>query len=339
MDNRTWKVGIVGCGKIAGGWDSPRLDGPIVTHAQAYHRHPKFHLAAAVDPDIRSLGRFERTWSVPQTFGSIEEMQDSGPFDVISICSPDQFHYSQAVSLLTSGLSPAVLLVEKPICSEPEELSSLIDLTKQTEVSIVVNHTRRFDPAHQCVARLAKSGELGPLIDGRCTYYGGWLHNGTHIVDTLRMMFDREPRVVSAQVSGDGRQGDRNLNVRLGLGDSTVSIEAFDESYYQLSEWEFRFEAGRIRLLDFGNTIAVEKVMVNELEERVLAPHEQSPCQGLISPIFHALEAVDAQLQGNSIFKDLGVDLAGAAGTMAVMWEARQLAMDSQISTPQGAKE
>jgi predicted dehydrogenase len=230
------------------------------------------------------------------------------------------------MQLLESPSRPRVLFVEKPVCINPKELDCLMERAKQVAVAVVVNHTRRFDPAHQQVAHLIRSGVMGALLEGKCVYYGGWIHNATHVVDTLRMLLAQEPKVVSAVVSGPGRRGDPNLNVRLLIEDAPVAIEGFDEAHYQLFESELRFQRGRIRLLDFGAVIAIEQVEVNEMGERVLRPAQCSPVQGLLSPVSHAVDAIDAYLRGHDRLQELGVDLASAAATMSVIWQAKEMA-------------
>lgn len=63
MTEGPWRIGIVGCGRIADGWDHPRENGLVITHAQAYDNHPWFELAATVDPD--AVRRFQQAWAVP----------------------------------------------------------------------------------------------------------------------------------------------------------------------------------------------------------------------------------------------------------------------------------
>lgn len=328
MSHRTWKTGIVGCGRIAGREDHPRADGPVETHAQAYYRHPNFELVAAVDPSVEELHRFQQAWHIPRSYQSLAEMLDNEQLDVLSLCTPAKLHFSQAMEIMVSRARPKVLFVEKPICLKAEELAHLMELTQQTTVEIIVNHTRRFDPSHRKVAQLVQSGELGSLIQGRCTYYGGWLNNGTHQVDTVRMFFGAEPQVISAVVSSDGRAGDCNVDAQFLVGNSKIFLEAFDEAYYQLFESEFRFEAGRIRPLDFGSNILIEQVTVNEIGEQILLPTEDSPMQGLVSPLYGAVESIDAALRGHSIFHELGVDLSAAALTMRAIWQARDMATE-----------
>ncbi|MFZ5447596.1 MAG: Gfo/Idh/MocA family protein [Thermodesulfobacteriota bacterium] len=328
MQKPIWRAAIVGCGKIAGLKDRPREHGVVTTHAQAYHRHPGFAMAAVVSQPLADAWRFQEIWSVPQVYASIGEMLAQEYLDVVSICTPNEFHFLQAQEILLGPNRPKVLFIEKPVCLKATELHELLEISRQTGVAVLVNHTRRFDPAHLQSAELIQSGQLGLLLMGRGVYYGGWMHNGVHFIDTLRMLMNAEPVIVSASPgkAPSGKPGDQNLDVHLALGQAPVAVESFDEAYYQLFEMELRFERGRLRFLDFGSRIYLEQVQINEIGERELVPMSGSPLQGLDSPLSAAMQAIDAELRGHSRLKELGVDLASASGTMNLIWRARELA-------------
>lgn len=326
MTTPGWQVGIVGCGRIAGLKDRPRTTGPIATHAQAYHRHPEFGLAAVFSHPLEEAHRFGEIWGAPRVYPSLAAMLAAGNLDVVSICSPSEFHFSQAREILESSGGVKALWIEKPVCFTAAELHRLMELSRQTGVAVAVNHTRRFDPAHRQAAHLLRSGRLGPFLQGRAVYYGGWLNNGVHLIDTIRMLLPEEPEVAAAAPAGSGKPGDDDLVVELAVGRGHLAVEAFDETLYQLFEMELRCEQGRLRVLDFGSQIHVEQVEVNEIGERELKPQPHSPWQGLVSPFYAAVEAIAAQLRGQSVFSELGVDLSAALGTMNLIWQASKMA-------------
>jgi predicted dehydrogenase len=171
-----------------------------------------------------------------------------------------------------------------------------------------------------------RQGRLGALLGGRGVYYGGWMHNGIHLVDTLCLLFGPGIEVTAAAPATTGRPGDADLRVTLKADRAEFFLESFDEAYYQLFEVEIRFAQGRLRFLDFGSQIHVEAVEVNEIGERELKPWQDSPWSGLESPLFEAMAAIEAQLHGAKIFQELGVDLNSAAKTMNLLWRARDLA-------------
>lgn len=333
MIGSLWKVGIIGCGRIAGGLDTPSSEGQVISHAQAIHRHPAFEITTAVDSDSSALKRFKDTWDVRNIFSDIQQLSIGPALDVVYICSPDELHFTQATHFLTMGHRPKFLMIEKPVCLASDEIIQLKDLAENSGVGVAVNHTRRFDPSHINVAQVIRSGELGSFMTGHSTYYGGWLHNGGHLIDTLIMLFGRSPEVESSVVSGSHRPGDEDLDVRLTIGGRPIDIDAVDESDYQLFEIELRFQNGRVRLLDFGGTVIVEKVVTNSLNERVLTPSASYPTTGLTDTPYRVAEAINTYLRGKpTVIEGLGVSLVYATITMKVLWEARNLAFGKEKS-------
>ncbi len=309
-----WSVGIVGCG------------GAGKRHAQACRRVPEFELAAAADPDPEALRLFQKSWAVPRGYASLEELLRNEKPDLIILCSPSRFHSAQAKRILESPRKPAALFIEKPVCVNGEELRDLMILGQRSGVGILVNHTRRFDPEHQRLRDQIRSDRFGALIGGRFIYSGGWLNNGTHVVDTLRMLLEREPEVVSACWKEGGRGQDRNLDGELRIGETPVRVEAFDDSYYEMFECELLFERGRIRLLESGSRIEVEEVLTDSQGQRVLVPAAESPRAGLQQPLVHALERIRDRLQGKGDFSASGSDLGSASLTMRAVWRAQAAA-------------
>jgi len=320
MKRTRFRAAIVGCGRIAGIKDVPRDDGGIATHAQAYHRHPDFQVIAACDTDAERAAAFGKIWQVPHTFTDAYQLAEQVQPDVVSICSPTVEHFRQVGVLLEAQTPPRVVFVEKPMCEAPAELQALRELTRKTHTIVLVNHTRRFDPAHSRVAELIRQRQMGALVQGRCDYYGGWLHNGTHAVDTLRMFFGTEPAIVSMTPGAPGKPDDPCWNVQLNFGGTPVDLQSFDEKFYQLFEIDLRFERGRVLLRDFGAEIVVEQMETNSIGERVLTPLNDSPWRGLTSPLYHAVAAISRYLRDGAELSTTGATMDEAARTMQILW-------------------
>lgn len=327
LPNTIWKVGVIGCGKIAGGHDLPSARGAATTHAQAFDRHPQFALDSAVDSDQEQLERFRKLWGLSRGFSSASEMLEQSSPDVVVVCSPDSYHFENAKELLWAVNSPKLILMEKPICETSQQLSELQRLGDQTGTSIIVNHTRRFDAAHQTIADDVRKGAFGSLLSGYWTYYGGWAHNGSHVLDTLRMLLGDNIVVVDSTRSFGEKSNDPDLTVSLQIGRARVTIEPFSQQYYQVFESRLLFEHGVIRVNDFGNQIVVEITDVNHLGERVLIPRDDSPFEGLTSPMSSVVDSVASILSGHASESYFGVDLDSAAKTMNVIWKAQSMAL------------
>jgi predicted dehydrogenase len=317
-----WTAAIIGCGRIAGLVDRPAADGPVSTHAQAWRRRPDFSLAAVCDPCADRVRTFREAWGVAIGVGTIDALLEAGPFDVVSVCSGTAEHFDHVRRLLADPRGPRVVFAEKPVCTTPQELADLF----ATEAAsggrmVLVNHTRRFDPAHRHVAALVRSGVLGPFAEGRADYYGGWLHNGSHLVDTLRMCFDHI-EVDRAEVGAPGKPGDPCLEVRLLAGGGSIDLHGVDETCYQLFDIDLRFACGRVQLRQFGEQLVVEQVAVNAIAERYLAPVPGAPWRGLDSPLRAAVDSIAGHLDGRNDLATNGATLADAAKTMKVLWQA-----------------
>jgi predicted dehydrogenase len=314
-------VAIVGCGRIAGGGDAALRAGPVTTHAQAYRRHPGFSLGAVCDPRPDRLARFVSDWGVPRGYSTLDALLGAERPQVVSVCSPTPQHYADIAALLAAPAT-RVVFAEKPVCDSPEQLQALQALAaKRPDVAVLVNHTRRFDPAHQRAAAIIRSGALGALVHGRCDYYGGWLNNGSHLVDTLRMLVG-EVTVDRVSPGAQPRDADACPNVRLLSSAAPIDVFAFDESHYQIFEIDLRFSNGRVALRNFGEDVHVERSGVNAIGERCLEPVDGAPWPGLQDPLLHAIGAIAAHERGGASLAATGATLPDAAKTMGVIWQA-----------------
>lgn len=317
---------IVGCGRIAGRCDEPSPTGPVRTHAQAYHRHGAFRLDAVCDPDAEALAEFATRWRVARTYDSFDRFLEQEQPAVVSLCSRTGAHYGQLTRLLDYG-GARVIFVEKPLCERRGELADVLARAAASKAAIVVNHTRRFDPGHLRIAREIADGRFGRLVGGRCEYYGGWLNNGTHAVDTLRMWLG-DLAVATARRSPipETRPGDPCLDVRLQTtSGAVVEVGACDERYYQVFELDLRFEAGRVLSTDFGRQLRLDVVETNAWCERELAPLD-GPLAALTDPCLHPIARIADVLGGRIGSAATGATLVDAAATMGIVWDAMEAA-------------
>lgn len=320
----TYRAAIVGCGNIAGIKDAPRKDGFVGTHAQAYSRHPLFTLAAAVDSDAERLRVFKNVWGVDRGYLSLAELLSAGKLDVISIASPNEHHVGQLREILTSANAPSAVFMEKPACSTKEEYDDLNRLIAKTRCKVFVNHTRRYDPGHRRLQAFIASGILGRFLGGRVSYYGGWMHNGVHMVDTLRMLLG-EMALKSVKLGAPGKKDDPCLDAVFEHNNAVIEAVGVDERYYQLFENDLRFENGRVLIRDFGAEIIVETVAVNGIGERELKPLADSPWKGLNLPMYHAIDCIGRSLERTLDVAGSSMLFEEAGATMAVLWDGEKM--------------
>jgi predicted dehydrogenase len=217
--------------------------------------------------------------------------------------------------------------MEKPLCVSPDELAAIeAALAQRSQTTIVVNHSRRFDPAHRAVRELIAARRLGPVVGVHWVYYGGWLHSGAHLVDTLRMLLGDEIAAAAIRPGRDDREGDPSLEgdfYSRAWPQARILLESHPEQAFQLFEGEIRLRDGRVRLLDFGNDIVVDTVRTNAIGERELKESRRLDAQAEGAPmqVLYDLAARFLTQGDDEIISRSG--LTEAAATMRTLFDAK----------------
>ena len=108
----SYKACIIGCGRIAGRYDFPNNSTYVDTHARAYFEHDKFQISAICDHEINNLNKFAKTWDVPNLYLDIDELIKNECPDVISICTPTNYHFDHFIKVIKSDNQPKVIFIE-----------------------------------------------------------------------------------------------------------------------------------------------------------------------------------------------------------------------------------
>ncbi len=77
--------------------------------------------------------------------------------DVVILCTPTQMHAEQAIAAMRAGKH---VQVEIPLCDRWEDALEVERVQKETGLTCMVGHTRRFNPSHQWVHQRIVAGEL-----------------------------------------------------------------------------------------------------------------------------------------------------------------------------------
>ena len=237
-----FKAFIVGCGKIAG----YSVDGFLnnYTHAFAYKNNHNIDLVGCMDTNREKRNYFSQKLNCP-SYKKLEDGIKKTKCDIVSVCTPDHTHYSIVKLLLEMSSEIKTIFLEKPACSNSFELTELIGLSEKRKINIIVNHTRRFDSRYGELKNNIVSGSYGQLINGLITYYSGWQHNGVHIIDTLSYLLGSPIVLEEIKIgSKSPYPNDPTLIGKLKFSnfDGEIQLMSFNEDYYQLFEFDLRFE-------------------------------------------------------------------------------------------------
>ncbi len=205
-----YRVGVIGCGRIASMLEDDPLRGKPCTHAGAFNGVQKTKMIAACDINEERLNKFGKKWNISSLYTNYYKMLQKEQIDIVSVAAWTQFHNEMVVAAAESGVQG--IYCEKPMALTLDQANEMLNVCKRNNVKLVINHERRWDPYYLKVKKIIEEGKIGELktIVGnalawddltakKIEIYGGgtMFHDGTHLTDLLRF-FAGEPAWVSA---------------------------------------------------------------------------------------------------------------------------------------------
>ncbi len=244
---RIYKTGIIGCGRIAGGFDTGTSGPFVLTHAGAYTKHLRTELAAVCEPNASRRRAFQKKWRVPSAYKDIGKMMENEAVDIVSVCTPSPTHLDVIRAVLHYPVK--AIFCEKPIASISRDAEIIVKACARKRVLLMVNHQRRFDPFHRELAAKIRRLEVGRIQQVNVYYTRGIFNTGIHVVDYLRFLFG-EPVEVLAHPSWNvsRRRGDPNLDGVIRFrGGPDVALKACDDRNFIILEIDIVGSRARVR--------------------------------------------------------------------------------------------
>lgn len=110
------------------------------------------------------IGReLEPTQKVAEKYGighvttDLNETLARDDVDAVILCTPTQMHAAQAIACMDAGKH---VEVEIPLADSWADAQAVLAKQKETGLTCMVGHTRRFNPSHQFVHNRIKAGEF-----------------------------------------------------------------------------------------------------------------------------------------------------------------------------------
>jgi predicted dehydrogenase len=253
MTFEPYKVLIIGCGNMAGGFDLLQSEETLpLGHAKAFSKHGGFDIKACIDPDAKKLEAFQKRWHIPKGFANLQALSaKAGQFDVISICSPTNSH---AIDLqLALALKPKLIFCEKPITNSLHETYSLVEACSAANVLLAVNYSRRWSPQVIQLKDELTNGLWGSVRSVSAVYNKGVLNNGSHMLDLLSYLFGPLHLSNVGQVINDFVNDDPTIDATLlDAQDLPIHLNVASAKDYALFEMQIVTENGVINMEDGG---------------------------------------------------------------------------------------
>ncbi|MEZ4683924.1 MAG: Gfo/Idh/MocA family oxidoreductase [Caldilineaceae bacterium] len=175
----TYRVGVIGCGRIS------RF------HMGGYQRVPAVTVVAAAEPEPTIRSGFGQEFGVSTLYADYHEMLANEALDIVSICTWPPLHKEMAVAAAKAGVK--AIICEKPMAVNLGEADAMLAACAQSGTILLVSHQRRFHPCYRTARDLVADGAIGDLIQLHGICMGDLLTDGTHNIDLLRFYAGDSP--------------------------------------------------------------------------------------------------------------------------------------------------
>lgn len=226
-----YRIGIIGCGKIA-----------QVRHIPEYIANEKTEIVGFFDLNVERAKELAKKYNA-KAYESVEALLAS-ELDAVSICTANVTHASLSIKALDKGLD---VLCEKPMATTLENACAMVEAAKRNDRVLMIGQNQRLTPAHKRAHELIQKGEIGKVVTFRTTFgHGGpetwsvdpgkntWFFDskraamgamadlGVHKTDLLDYLLDDEVMAVTAKLGTlDKRDSSGNL---IGVDDNAFCI-------------------------------------------------------------------------------------------------------------------
>lgn len=170
------RVAVIG----AGDWG--------LQHARAFTARPDVRLCAIVGRTLERTRARAQRFDVPYYLG-IKEMIDREQPDLVSLCLPNQGHFSATLEVIEAG---APLLVEKPLVFDLGEADRLLEAAAERRLFFAINFNHRYARPAQLARQAISEGRLGTLVFATWRFggEGASSHPHANLIETQCHGFD-----------------------------------------------------------------------------------------------------------------------------------------------------
>jgi predicted dehydrogenase len=244
-----FKAAVIGLGNIGFFFDLDPLRKETWSHVSAYTKCLKTELVGVVDVDKEKVNIFKQHHDV-LTSESIEELLESTTVDIVSICTPTEEHYDILKKLIKYPVK--AIFCEKPIASDVCQAKEMVRLCKEKNIVFAVNHTRRWDSNYQFAKNMIEKGKIGNVKAVNAVYPSQLFNVGTHLLDTVRMLVQKDPKTLSGVASNiDAQDPDVSGWIEFD-GPIPCTVISTGKREDLIFEIDVIGDEGRIRILENG---------------------------------------------------------------------------------------
>jgi len=156
MNNKKYRVAIVGCGGISN------------AHGNAWRNLPEIEIVGACDEKLEPLKRFATEYNVENTYNDLRQMLEKQQPDVLVVATWPSNHLKNVLEAVRCGVKG--ILVEKPITVNTTQLEQMIQVTERANIRLMEAFMYRTHPQVAKVVELIQDGTIGDVLVIRSTF-------------------------------------------------------------------------------------------------------------------------------------------------------------------------
>jgi predicted dehydrogenase len=154
-----FKIGIIGCGKIA-----------QVRHIPEYAANPDAELAGYFDLNLERAEQLAQQYG-GKAFASYQDLLADPSIDAVSVCTANSSHAEISIAALRAGKH---VLCEKPMATTQADCDAMVQAAEENGRYLMIGQNQRLAKAHVKAKELIDSGLIGEIISFRTTFgHGG----------------------------------------------------------------------------------------------------------------------------------------------------------------------
>ena len=144
------RIGIIGCGNIAG-----TLASTMVKMGDG------IQLVAAASRDIAKAEEFASRFGIEKAYGSYEELYQDEDINLVYIAVPHSHHKKEMIDAINHGKA---VLCEKAFCVNAAEAEEVFALAKEKRVFVAEAIWTRYMPSRKRIDEIISSGQIGRVV-------------------------------------------------------------------------------------------------------------------------------------------------------------------------------
>jgi 2-hydroxy-4-carboxymuconate semialdehyde hemiacetal dehydrogenase len=135
-------------------------------HLDALKRIPDVEVTSLVGGNQDATAEVAKKYGIPHFTGDLAEGIKRA--DAVILTTPTQMHFRQGEQVMRAGNH---VLIEIPVADSVSDSEGLAAIAKETGVTAMAGHVRRFNTSHQWIHKRVEKGELKVLQMDVQTYF------------------------------------------------------------------------------------------------------------------------------------------------------------------------